>query len=113
MDTTFIFNFIMNTKTKPYTEDFNSNEFEVDNSGAYKEGRVSGSADSIKQDQHRTGSSFGAYFNVVCVVAGTGTLGLPYAINTGGWITILLFFIAAILAMYTGKLLVECLYYKE
>ncbi|KAI9292582.1 hypothetical protein K502DRAFT_325723 [Neoconidiobolus thromboides FSU 785] len=67
---------------------------------------------SNKQDEHRTGSSFGAYFNIVCVVAGTGTLGLPYAIHTGGWVTLVLFFIAAILAMYTGKLLIECLYYK-
>lgn len=32
------------------------------------------------------GSSFLAYFNVVCVVAGTGALGLPYSLKQGGWI---------------------------
>lgn len=32
------------------------------------------------------GSSFLAYFNIVCVVAGTGALGLPYALKQGGWI---------------------------
>lgn len=32
------------------------------------------------------GSSFLAYFNVVCVVAGTGALGLPYSLRQGGWI---------------------------
>lgn len=32
------------------------------------------------------GSSFLAYFNIVCVVAGTGSLGLPYALKQGGWI---------------------------
>lgn len=32
------------------------------------------------------GSSFLAYFNIVCVVAGTGALGLPYALRQGGWI---------------------------
>ncbi|KAJ9082959.1 hypothetical protein DSO57_1039500 [Entomophthora muscae] len=32
---------------------------------------------------------------IVCVVAGTGTLGLPFALNQGGW------------------LLIECLYCRE
>ncbi|KAI9292586.1 hypothetical protein K502DRAFT_367483 [Neoconidiobolus thromboides FSU 785] len=59
-----------------------------------------------------TGSSYGAYFNIVCVVAGTGTLGLPYAMSLGGHITLVLFVIAACLAVYTSKLLIECLYCK-
>lgn len=37
-------------------------------------------------DNSEGGSSFLAYFNVVCVVAGTGALGLPYALKQGGWI---------------------------
>jgi hypothetical protein len=32
------------------------------------------------------GSGFLAYFNIVCVVAGTGALSLPYALRQGGWI---------------------------
>ncbi|KAK5815707.1 hypothetical protein F5H01DRAFT_405813 [Linnemannia elongata] len=32
------------------------------------------------------GSSFAAYAVVVCIVAGSGTLGLPYALKLGGWI---------------------------
>jgi hypothetical protein len=37
-------------------------------------------------DDSKKGSSFLAYFNIVCVVAGTGALGLPYALRQGGWI---------------------------
>lgn len=41
-----------------------------------------------------TGSSFLAYFNVVCVIAGTGTLGLPAALKLGGWIGLVILFLA-------------------
>ncbi|KAI8987699.1 transmembrane amino acid transporter protein-domain-containing protein [Mycotypha africana] len=37
-------------------------------------------------DRSNQGSSFAAFFNIVCVVAGTGALGLPYALALGGWI---------------------------
>ncbi|CAG8717407.1 208_t:CDS:2, partial [Racocetra persica] len=33
-----------------------------------------------------SGSSWAAYVNVTCVVAGTGILGLPYSIKQSGWI---------------------------
>lgn len=48
------------------------------------------------QDVDRThaGSSWTAYYNIVCVVAGTGTLGLPYSLRQGGWIGILILFLA-------------------
>lgn len=36
----------------------------------------------IDVNREHAGSSFLAYFNVVCVIAGTGTLGLPYVRNT-------------------------------
>ncbi|KAI9292821.1 hypothetical protein K502DRAFT_325628 [Neoconidiobolus thromboides FSU 785] len=67
---------------------------------------------SIAKDDHRTGSSFGAYVNIVCVVAGTGTLGLPYAVKQGGWISLVFFVLTAFIAIYTSRLLIECLYYK-
>ena len=34
-------------------------------------------------NREHAGSSKMAYFNVVCVVAGTGTLGLPVALKQG------------------------------
>ncbi|KAK9712820.1 hypothetical protein K7432_006892 [Basidiobolus ranarum] len=62
-------------------------------------------------NQHRTGSSFGAYFNIVCVIAGTGTLQLPLALNQGGWISVFMIVLSACIATYTGQLLIKCLYY--
>ncbi|KAK9712784.1 hypothetical protein K7432_006914 [Basidiobolus ranarum] len=62
-------------------------------------------------DQHRTGSSFGAYFNIVCVIAGTGTLQLPLSLNQGGWISLFIIILSACIATYTGQLLIKCLYY--
>ncbi|CDS11082.1 hypothetical protein LRAMOSA03346 [Lichtheimia ramosa] len=61
---------------------------------------------------HGNGSWSTAYFNVVCVVAGTGTLGLPKAFATGGWLGILILFLAWAMACYSGVILIECLYYK-
>lgn len=36
------------------------------------------------------GSSFLAYFNIVCVVCGMGALQLPFALKQGGWIGLLI-----------------------
>ncbi|KAI9025206.1 transmembrane amino acid transporter protein-domain-containing protein [Phycomyces nitens] len=60
-------------------------------------------------DEHK-GSAFLAYFNVVCVVAGTGTLGLPFALRQGGWIGIFILFLSWSMSVYTGILLIRCLY---
>ncbi|KAI8075204.1 transmembrane amino acid transporter protein-domain-containing protein [Gongronella butleri] len=51
-----------------------------------------------------------AGFNVVCVVAGTGTLGLPYALKQGGWMGLLIFFLSWIMSIYTGILLIRSIY---
>jgi amino acid permease len=48
----------------------------------------------IDVNRENGGSAFLAYFNVVCVVAGTGTLGMPYAFALGGWIGILILFLS-------------------
>lgn len=53
----------------------------------------------IDVNREHAGSAFLAYFNVVCVVAGTGTLGLPYALRLGGWIGILILFLAWFMSM--------------
>ncbi|ORX90798.1 hypothetical protein K493DRAFT_317724 [Basidiobolus meristosporus CBS 931.73] len=59
----------------------------------------------------RTGSSYGAYYNIVSIIAGTGTLQLPFALNQAGWIGALIILIATLMAIYTGNLLIKCLYY--
>ncbi|KAG1461368.1 hypothetical protein G6F56_005747 [Rhizopus delemar] len=61
---------------------------------------------------HGNGGFMTAYFNVVCVVAGTGTLGLPKAFAEGGWLGILILILAYAMAVYSGIVLIRCLYYQ-
>ncbi|CAG8780634.1 11921_t:CDS:2, partial [Dentiscutata erythropus] len=60
-----------------------------------------------------SGSSWAAYVNVICVVAGTGILGLPYAIKQGGWIAMSLIVLSTLITFHTSVILIKCLYYKE
>ncbi|CAO3703529.1 unnamed protein product [Rhizopus stolonifer] len=61
-------------------------------------------------NREHAGSSKLAYFNVVCVVAGSGTLGLPQALQQGGWIGLFVIFLSWAMSVYTGIILVRCLY---
>ncbi|KAK3832341.1 MAG: transmembrane amino acid transporter protein-domain-containing protein [Linnemannia gamsii] len=79
------------------------------------------SSDSNEADKHNgdllaerpsQGSSYQAFFNIVCVVAGTGTLGLPFALAQGGWIGVFLLILSMVMSIYTGILLIKCLYYN-
>ncbi|RKP38194.1 transmembrane amino acid transporter protein-domain-containing protein [Dimargaris cristalligena] len=63
--------------------------------------------------EERTGSSMGAFFNIVCVIAGTGTLQLPFAFGQAGWLGALCVILAGLFSLFTGHLLIKCLYYKE
>ncbi|CAG8548550.1 34_t:CDS:2 [Funneliformis caledonium] len=58
------------------------------------------------------GSSFGAYINVTCLVAGTGVLGLPDALNKGGWLALGLIVMSMIITLYTSIITIKCLYYN-
>ncbi|ORX54982.1 hypothetical protein DM01DRAFT_1335276 [Hesseltinella vesiculosa] len=51
-----------------------------------------------------------SYWNVVCVVAGSGTLGLPYALKQGGWFGLFILFLSWAMSIYTGVLLIRSLY---
>ncbi|KAL9558556.1 hypothetical protein MBANPS3_000846 [Mucor bainieri] len=61
-------------------------------------------------DRSNGASAFMSYCNVVCVVAGTGVLGLPMALRQGGWIGLVILFLAWSMSIYTANLLVKCLY---
>ncbi|ORX54027.1 hypothetical protein DM01DRAFT_1335877 [Hesseltinella vesiculosa] len=63
-------------------------------------------------DREKQGSSFLAYFNVVCVVAGTGSLSLPYALKQGGWIGLFILILSWLFSSYTGVILIRCLYHN-
>ncbi|KAI8868774.1 hypothetical protein GQ42DRAFT_163907 [Ramicandelaber brevisporus] len=60
---------------------------------------------------HRKGSSFGAFFNIICVVVGTGCLQLPYALAISGWMGVALIVISGFIGVYSGDLLIRCLYH--
>ncbi|CAO3598305.1 unnamed protein product [Absidia cylindrospora] len=66
----------------------------------------------VNEFGHGKGSFLTAYFNIVCVVAGTGTLGLPHAFAQGGWLGILILLLAYFMSVYSGIVLIRCLYYK-
>ncbi|KAF9130621.1 hypothetical protein BGW39_002851 [Mortierella sp. 14UC] len=57
------------------------------------------------------GSSFLAYVNVVCIVAGSGTLALPYTLKLAGWIGVGILILSLIMSIYAANVLVKCLYY--
>ncbi|KAI8146984.1 transmembrane amino acid transporter protein-domain-containing protein [Fennellomyces sp. T-0311] len=81
----------------------------------YPEVTIEEAPSSDSQDNefgHGKGSVMTAFFNVVCVVAGTGTLGLPRAFAEGGWLGILILLLAYGMAVYSGVVLIRCLYYK-
>ncbi|KAJ2661722.1 hypothetical protein IWW48_002268 [Coemansia sp. RSA 1200] len=67
---------------------------------------------SASHDTQR-GSAVEAFFHIVCITAGTGILQLPYALKVGGWAGISYIVLAALIATYSGDILVRCLYHKQ
>ncbi|XP_015576789.2 amino acid transporter AVT1I [Ricinus communis] len=48
-------------------------------------------------------------FNGVNTLSGVGILSIPYALSQGGWMSLILLFLVAILCWYTGLLLRRCM----
>ncbi|KAJ9066052.1 hypothetical protein DSO57_1013494 [Entomophthora muscae] len=68
-------------------------------------------ADSVESsDEMRKGSNLAALFSIVCLIAGAGTLGMPYSFRRAGWVAALFIPLSGAVAWYTGKLIIECLY---
>ena len=63
-----------------------------------------------KPSDDRKAHAFLAGWNVSNLIQGTGILGVPYAVQQGGWAAVAMIFIVAILCCHTGKLLVDCMY---
>lgn len=58
----------------------------------------------------RTGSSFlKACFNGTNSFLGIGLLTVPYALSTGGWLSLVFFFLVGIMTFFTGILLKRCM----
>ncbi|KAJ9071647.1 hypothetical protein DSO57_1034936 [Entomophthora muscae] len=82
-------------------------------SGGIWDGGVVGDCsdgESVGSDE-RKGSNLGALFNIVCSIAGAGTLGMPYSFRQGGWVAAGFIVLSSVVAWYTGVIMVECLYY--
>jgi amino acid permease len=74
---------------------------------------ATGDSDTIVKhigDRESGGSTWAAFINYVCILAGTGTLGLPKAVSTGGWLSLIFVVLGGTLAQYNAQLLIECLY---
>ncbi|KAF9392075.1 hypothetical protein CPB97_004371 [Podila verticillata] len=56
-------------------------------------------------------TNFQTYVNVVSVLAGAGTLGLPAALRDAGWLGLLILALACAMAIYSNQKLIQCLYY--
>ncbi|KAF9406451.1 hypothetical protein BGZ94_003108 [Podila epigama] len=56
-------------------------------------------------------TNFQAYVNVVSVLAGAGTLGLPAALRDAGWVGLVILALACGMAIYSNQKLIKCLYY--
>ena len=63
-----------------------------------------------KPSDDRKAPTFLAGWNVSNLIQGTGILGIPYAVQQGGWAAVAMMFVVAVLCCHTGKLLIECMY---
>ncbi|KAJ3324057.1 Integrator complex subunit 3 [Boothiomyces sp. JEL0866] len=61
--------------------------------------------------EHAGSSILEALYHIICVVAGTGILQIPYALNQSGWIGLLFLCGSALVNHYTGSLIIKNLYY--
>ncbi|KAF9371107.1 hypothetical protein CPB97_002230 [Podila verticillata] len=75
------------------------------------EGKVEGQVD-LHAERPNQGSNMSAFFNIVCVIAGTGALSLPNAFAAGGWIGAGILVLSMLMSIYTGVLIIRCIYYN-
>ncbi|KAJ3315441.1 hypothetical protein HDV04_002983 [Boothiomyces sp. JEL0838] len=61
--------------------------------------------------EHAGSTVLEALYHIVCVVAGTGILQIPYALNQSGWIGLVFLCGSAFVNHYTGSLIIKNLYY--
>ncbi|KAI9272657.1 transmembrane amino acid transporter protein-domain-containing protein [Phascolomyces articulosus] len=84
-----------------YEPDFSSTTYETDfefGKSGYDVDRTNGS------------TSFYAYYNIVCLVAGTGMLGLSSALKQGGWAGLVMVLLAWWMSSYTAVIMQKCMY---
>ncbi|KAG0240773.1 transmembrane amino acid transporter protein-domain-containing protein [Mortierella sp. GBAus27b] len=80
--------------------------------GAVEAGSVGGSVEP-PSDRGDGVSTYKAIASLICVIAGTGTLGMPHAVAQAGWVGTLIIVLALFMSLTTGSMLVKCLYLKS
>ncbi|KAG0276141.1 hypothetical protein BGZ95_007919 [Linnemannia exigua] len=71
-----------------------------------------GTALSMRGERPEGVGTFKTIAGLVCVIGGTGTLGMPKAVAESGWFGSALIVLALFMSTYTGHILIECLYLK-
>ncbi|KAJ9709313.1 hypothetical protein PVL29_001000 [Vitis rotundifolia] len=68
------------------------------------------SQNQLPQEKLSRGTTFlRTCFNGINALSGVGILSIPYALSQGGWLSLILLFLVAILCWYTGLLLRRCM----
>ncbi|KAK7268976.1 hypothetical protein RIF29_21688 [Crotalaria pallida] len=57
----------------------------------------------------KTVSFFGTFLNGLNALSGVGILSIPYALATGGWLSLILLFVISMIAFYSGLLIKRCM----
>jgi amino acid permease len=60
-------------------------------------------------ETHHGISNYEASYHIICIIAGTGLLQIPFAFSKAGWSGIIFLIGAAWVNVYTGKLIIKCL----
>ncbi|KAI9488806.1 transmembrane amino acid transporter protein-domain-containing protein [Zychaea mexicana] len=81
-----------------------------DSSSAAYEADFEFAKEGYDVDRSKGGSTMYAYYNVVCIVAGTGLLGLSRALSQGGWAGLVMLLLAWWMSSYTAVILQTCMY---
>ncbi|KAG0334179.1 hypothetical protein BG004_000528 [Podila humilis] len=83
-----------------------------DESGESEEGSLPANGRNLRADRDGGVSTFKTCAGLVCVVGGTGTLGMPHAVAQAGWVGAFMIILALFMSAYSGIILIECLYLK-
>ncbi|KAL8110824.1 hypothetical protein AgCh_026531 [Apium graveolens] len=71
---------------------------------------VKSQTDISPSEEKWQGTSFlRTCFNGLNALSGVGMLSIPYALSQGGWLSLIILFVVAILCFYTGLLLRRCM----
>ena len=72
----------------------------------------SGKQKEVQVAARHAGTGFWmTWFTIVCTMAGTGILQLPFTLQQGGWLCLVLIGFIGFMTNYTGRILISSLYY--